>query len=404
MRLSPNEYSISDSEAVRTYEPYVDSCTRLMLHLLDKAIDPVTSSSIAVVDLGKLMQYYTMEVVGAVTFGHRFGLLDTGEDKECILNEVFKRTHYSIFMGLWPWAHRFIFPLVTLLAGKSGHGFIADFACRMMGEKGRELEEMKSRRVKKDVQEMEDDETPDFMIKLLERHKRDPKAVTTFDLFTMCNTNIGAESESTSIFLSSMICFLAGGGRDGGRSMTKLRNEIAEADEREELSDVITWKESQKLQYFQYVVKEALRMHPAPGFPFPRRAEKNTLLSGTVFPKGTEVGVSPWLLNYDKFIVGEDAEVWRPERWAEEEQAKRMERTNLVWGMGSRNCMGKGIALVEGQKLIPEPIRIYDFELGDELRERVEKGGRWETSTRAFAKMVNFKVKVKRQERGNMKI
>ena len=130
-----------------------------------------------------------------------------------------------------------------------------------------------------------------------------------------------------------------------------------------------------------------------------RRATKPTLLVGDVFPAGTEVGMPPWLLNFDKNIIGEDAEEWRLERWADDEQAKRMERVSLNWGMGSRNCLGKGIALLEGEKFVPELIRRYNCELEDGLRKKAEERDRWDTKARTFVKMVGLKVKVKRREK-----
>ena len=140
-------------------------------------------------------------------------------------------------------------------------------------------------------------------------------------------------------------------------------------------------------------------MHPVAANTLVRRATQPTLLAGEVFPAGTEVGMSPWLLNFDKSIVGRDAEEWRPERWADEEQAKRMERVSLNWGMGSRSCLGKGLAMLEGEKLVPELIRRYDFDLDNTLKKKVEEGGTWETKARTFVKMVGFKVKVSRRRK-----
>lgn len=396
-RKFANAFSVS---SVVTYEPYIDQSTRLLLRLLDNAMDAVPAPSFAVVDFGELMSYYTMDNIGAVTFGHRFGLLDTGEDKEGIFQGLAKRTNYSAFVGLWPWAHKYIFPLLMLITPNGGHGFIAQFARAQMANKERELDECKTRKAEGDVEGTPDDGPPDFMTKLLARHKADPSAVTMFDLFTMCQTNIGAGSDTTSTFISSVIYFLAGGGRDNGRSLVKLRKEIDDADQRGELSELVTWKECQKLQYYQYVIREALRMQPVLANPLPRRSTKDTLLAGQIFPCGTEVGISPWLLNFDESVVGKDAETWRPERWADEEAASRFEKHSLVWGMGSRSCLGKGIAMLEAEKLIPELVRRYEFELGDELRRRVDAGGRWETMARVFIKTPDFKVKVRRRGRG----
>ncbi|KAK7702347.1 hypothetical protein SLS64_009639 [Diaporthe eres] len=77
---------------------------------------------------------------------------------------------------------------------------------------------------------------------------------------------------------------------------------------------------------------------------------------GLVTYWGTIVGCSAWVYHRNKSIFGEDADVYRPERSLVDEsldkekegaRIKEMTGTMLQFGIGSRNCIGKNISLLE---------------------------------------------------------
>lgn len=74
-------------------------------------------------------------------------------------------------------------------------------------------------------------------------------------------------------------------------------------------------------------------------------------------PGGTEVGQCVWGLRVDKKTFGEDAAVFRPERWLEAEggQLEIMDAAmNTVFGNGRHRCLGYTIAWLELRKVIAE--------------------------------------------------
>lgn len=86
--------------------------------------------------------------------------------------------------------------------------------------------------------------------------------------------------------------------------------------------------------------------------------------------KKTIVGINPWVAHFNTEVFGPDAARFRPERWdpaeTPPERLTRMEQYHIPFGAGTRTCLGKHIAVLEMNKLIPELVRRYEFELLDD--------------------------------------
>ena len=112
--------------------------------------------------------------------------------------------------------------------------------------------------------------------------------------------------------------------------------------------------------YYVSCVKETMRLNPSAPTILPRIVGKGGIeLEGHFVPEGTEITCNPWLVSKlaqdsdavfltvvqvhrDTAVFGEDAEIFRPERWMEdEERTKLLNKYNMVFGYGSRSCLGK---------------------------------------------------------------
>jgi cytochrome P450 len=131
-------------------------------------------------------------------------------------------------------------------------------------------------------------------------------------------------------------------------SYSKLRTELDAAEKKGQFSDSVTYAQARQLPYFQAVLSEALRMCPSVALCMPRYPPKGgATIAGEYFPEGVQVGCNAWVIHQDKGIFGEDADVFRPERWLESEaQNKEMEKYLITFGAGSRTCVGKNISLM----------------------------------------------------------
>ncbi len=143
-------------------------------------------------------------------------------------------------------------------------------------------------------------------------------------------------------------------------SPTALSRAIAEIDLAENaglLSSPIKFDETQKhLPFFVACIKEGLRLQPPATNLFARVVPKEgKLIDGHFIAGGTEVTSYAYVVQRDSTLYGDDAEVFRPERWLEsEERRSELEAAQFVFGMGPRVCLGKDVALLELCKLLPD--------------------------------------------------
>lgn len=333
------------------------------------------------IDLQHYLQCYAFDVIGEITFGNRFGFLDMGEDKEGVFSAIDHRGTYSTFVGIFPWIHQFLFPL---LPKTGGHGYVFNYTLRQIENRKQSL---------KDPRNAGREGPPDIMTKVLLAHEDNPQKMTRNDLITICQSNIGAGSDTTAITLSSVFYHLM----KFPQSYQRLQSEIDTAAKDGRISDPVTFKEAQELLYLQAVIKEALRIHPATGLPMQRVVPaEGTTIAGHFIPGKSSVGINAWVANRNTSVFGPDAETWRPERWLEIEEEGRggeAEKYFFSFGMGSRTCVGKNISLLEISKLVPQLLRKFDFMLDE--GEEVRSLNRWFVKQQKFrARIVERGVKV----------
>ena len=128
----------------------------------------------------------------------------------------------------------------------------------------------------------------------------------------------------------------------------KLRQEILDAREQ------ATWtcERLESLKYLQYVINETFRLNPAIGTNT-RMALRDTVLptgggsSGTApiyVKEGDRVTMSFYALHRRQDLFGDDADVFRPDRW---KTLRPVPWSYLTFGGGPRVCPSQQLALTE---------------------------------------------------------
>jgi cytochrome P450 len=116
-----------------------------------------------------------------------------------------------------------------------------------------------------------------------------------------------------------------------------------------------------RLTYTEKVIKESLRLYP-PAYAILRLAIEDAEIGGFKIPKGSSVGVSPWVTHRDPRFFPEP-ERFRPERWTEEFQQKLPRFAYFPFGGGPRICVGAQFALMEAPLILATIAQHYSLRL-----------------------------------------
>ena len=121
---------------------------------------------------------------------------------------------------------------------------------------------------------------------------------------------------------------------------------------------------SEQLVWTQAVLKEAMRLYP-PGWLLTRRSVDEDVLGGYLVPAGTDVMLSPYLIQRHP-AYWPDPEAYRPERFLPEAEAAREKWVYIPFAAGPRHCVGENFALYEMTVHVARMARRYRLEYLDE--------------------------------------
>jgi hypothetical protein len=345
-------------DALQQYEYCVDECSDIFIAKLKEL------STQPSVNIGWWLNCYALDVNGQITFGKRFGHLDSGEDVGGIKAALEERKDYGATVGIFPGLHEFTWKLISLmvfLTRKIDYTLV-----------------FTQKRIEEHKKEMQHKDGPTAMItRYLDAHNEKPEYFTYNDLLIGALTGIVAGADTTEIALGALFHYL----QENPEVMKKLREEL------KGVSDPVSFSETKQLPYLNACVKETQRMHSSVGTPLWRTVpEPGYKIAGRFFPAGTDVGVNIWVSQHSG-VFDPDPDAFRPERWIEADEGKlrEMERAHISFGLGPRNCQGENIAMMQMLKIIPRLVNKFDFEFT----------GEWKTKNNWFVNVDGLVGKIK---------
>ncbi|XP_076815850.1 cytochrome P450 4F1-like [Clavelina lepadiformis] len=146
---------------------------------------------------------------------------------------------------------------------------------------------------------------------------------------------------------------------------------------REEVMSVIgekenvEWDDLQKFPYLTKFIKESLRLYPPVVF-IGRKLNTALTVRSDVFKTKEVVIPENSNLSFNLFCLHRNEHIWKnptifdPERFSQEECAKRDSYAYLPFSAGSRNCIGQNFAMNEMKTVLAQILKRYELYLDEE--------------------------------------
>ncbi|KAL4996290.1 cytochrome P450 [Aspergillus recurvatus] len=209
-----------------SFEPHVDTAMRVFCEQLESRVGDRSE----ICDFEKWPQMFAFDVIGELTFSRRLGFLESGEDVNNVMANIWETFKKTSLVTQMPWIDKFWLnnPIQRYRPG-GGASPGAAFAMARAQER---------RQLQKTTDENDwDFNTRDFLSRFMEIEAKD-KTVPPCALAAWASSNITAGSDTICIFLRS--------------------NELA------------SWKQTGELPYLDAMIEEGSRIHPPFGLPYER--------------------------------------------------------------------------------------------------------------------------------------
>ncbi|KAJ5263439.1 hypothetical protein N7478_011044 [Penicillium angulare] len=292
--------SIYSQSGLSDFEPYLDT-------VLEVFISRLSQMETKHIDMGYWAQLFAFDVIGEVTFSKRFGFIEEASDKGTFA-QIEGALGSASWVGQVPWLywiHDWLSPWIgNHLKVTNRHGLLREIAAKEVSQRS-------------SVQSTH----PDMLDKFMDVHRKHPEKFDNTAVMSMAASNIFAGSDTTAISISAILYYLC----KHPEYKQKLLEEIdAEADAGRISRTNVPYKVAQNMHYLQACIQEGLRCHPAVGMSMPRVVPPEGLVvNGKRIPGGTIAGTNPWAIHRNKDIFGDDADVFRPDRWLDDNVSQK---------------------------------------------------------------------------------
>ncbi|PIA49873.1 hypothetical protein AQUCO_01300546v1 [Aquilegia coerulea] len=311
-----------------------------------------------VIDIQDLLLKSTMDSIFEVGFGVKLETLSGSKE------ESFSKAFDDCSaLTLWryvdiSWKIKKFFNIGSEALIRKNLAIIDDFVYKIIHTKTKQRSESRDKTLEK---------KEDILSRFLEVDESDPKFLRDIILSFLI-----AGKDTTAVALSWFLYMLC----KYPHIQEKIAQEIGEAtntNDNTPYNDFIASiddKALDKMQYLHAALTETLRLYP----PLPVDPKicfsDDTLPDGFSLNKGDQICYQPYAMGRMKFVWGDNAEEFRPERWLDDNGIFQPESPFkfTAFQAGPRICLGKEFAYRQMKIFSALLVRCFLFKLGDEKK------------------------------------
>lgn len=353
-----NAYSLS---SLKGYEPYIDETIEKLIVVLDKH-----DANNAPINMTRWCQFWAFDVMSKLSFGESLGFLDHGYDFNGMIQAQRENFRYISVANNFPLLDTLTKRNPFLKLFKKKPSMFFTFAKRVVSER-------LAKAAKEDAEMQSSSKQPQRPDDLLGSFIAARKAYPLMDeqrLAHLSATNVLAGANNSARAMDVTINWLATHPAEQDRLYEEIAAVNVAAMRDADTEGPAALELALRLPYLDALIQESYRTFGAPANNLERVAGEAGmhLPNGVELPPGTIVAMNAASMSSLPHVYGQDVGTFRPSRWMRQEGESEerfherlalMRKSLIVFGYGSRSCIGKNIVQLELYKLWATLLRIY---------------------------------------------
>ncbi|KAK2011851.1 cytochrome P450 [Colletotrichum eremochloae] len=312
------------------------------------------------IDFNHWINLWTIEAINLIALSSKMDLLDTGTDMVTAekldgtlypARYRFSQNHNAIVKSvfcwdydLWPWLAWLtkVVPSKWKQCWKNSSAW-GDITYHQASERLRRYKA--------------GEDLDDFFTCLMNDKSGTPNFLDWGEIVAEVSAIIDAGAETTAIALTNIMELLI----KHPDKLATLRQELSNVLHEDDI--VAPYDSVKDLPYLKACLDEGLRLSPPTSSGLPRRTPpEGACIMGEWIAGDTSVSMTIYGAHHDETIYP-DPDVFKPERWMDPAERKRMEPYFIPFSAGARGCIGRNISYLEQMVITATIVHRYNFAL-----------------------------------------